>query len=76
MQVELDRKIYVTEFQVLLSDKVPKYWNRCKLYSTRSIINSVMFLLLTTDHEFAGSIPGTSTDFKCGLGLDGVHPAS
>ena len=24
---------------------------------------------LTTDHEVAGSIPGTSTNFKCGLGL-------
>ena len=25
---------------------------------------------LTTDHEVAGSIPGTSTNFKCVLGLE------
>ena len=25
---------------------------------------------LTTDPEVAGSIPGTSTNFKCGLGLE------
>ena len=24
---------------------------------------------LTTDHEVSGSIPGTSTNFKCRLGL-------
>ena len=24
---------------------------------------------LTTDYEVAGSIPGTSTNFKCGLGM-------
>ena len=25
---------------------------------------------LTTNHEVAGSIPGTSTNFKCGLDLE------
>ena len=25
---------------------------------------------LTTDHEVAGSIPGTSANFKCVLGLE------
>ena len=26
--------------------------------------------LILTDHEAAGSNPGTSTNFKCGLGLE------
>ena len=30
---------------------------------------------LTTDHEVAGSIPGTSTNFKCGLGLERGPPS-
>ena len=30
---------------------------------------------LTTDHEVAGSIPGTSTHFKCGLGLERGPPS-
>ena len=31
-------------------------------------------LYIHTDHEVAGSIPGTSTNFKCGLGLErGPH---
>ena len=30
---------------------------------------------LTTDHEDAGSIPGTSTNFKCGLGLEQGPPS-
>ena len=29
---------------------------------------------LTTDHEVAGSIHGTSTNFKCGLGLERGPP--
>ena len=29
----------------------------------------------TTDHEVAGSIPGTSTNFKCGLGLERGPPS-
>ena len=27
------------------------------------------------DHEVAGLIPGTSTNFKCGLGLDRGPPS-
>ena len=27
------------------------------------------------DNEVAGSIPGTSTNFKCGLGLERVPPS-
>ena len=30
---------------------------------------------LTTDHEVAGSIPGISTIFKCGLGLERGPPS-
>ena len=30
---------------------------------------------LTSDHEVAGSIPGTSTNFKCGLGLEWGPPS-
>ena len=30
---------------------------------------------LTSDHEVAGSIPGTSTNFKCGLGLERGLPS-
>ena len=30
---------------------------------------------LTTDHAVAGSIPGTSTNFKCGLGLERGQPS-
>ena len=30
---------------------------------------------LTTDHEIAVSIPGTSTNFKCGLGLERGPPS-
>ena len=30
---------------------------------------------LTTDHGVAGSIPGTSTNFKCGLGLERGPPS-
>ena len=30
---------------------------------------------LTTDYEVAGSIPGTSTNFKCGLGLERGPPS-
>ena len=30
---------------------------------------------LTTDHEVAGSIPGISTNFKCGLGLEWGPPS-
>ena len=30
---------------------------------------------LTTDHEVAGSIPGTSTNFNCGLGLERGPPS-
>ena len=29
---------------------------------------------LTTDHDVAGSIPGTFTNFKCGLGLERGPP--
>ena len=29
---------------------------------------------LTIAHEVAGSIPGTSTEFKCGLGLERGPP--
>ena len=28
-----------------------------------------------SDHEVAGSIPGTSTNFKCGLGLEWGPPS-
>ena len=30
---------------------------------------------LTTDHEVAGSIPGNSTNFKCGFGLERGPPS-
>ena len=30
---------------------------------------------LTNDHEVMGSIPGTSTSFKCGLGLERGPPS-
>ena len=30
---------------------------------------------MTTDHEVAGSIPSTSTNFKCGLGLERGPPS-
>ena len=30
---------------------------------------------LTTDHEVAGSIPGTSANYKCGLGLERGSPS-
>ena len=30
---------------------------------------------LTTDYEVAGSIPGISTDFKCGLDLERGSPS-
>ena len=30
---------------------------------------------LTPDHEVAGSIPGTSRNFKCGLGLERGPPS-
>ena len=30
---------------------------------------------LTTDHEVAGSIPGTSANFKCGLDLERGSPS-
>ena len=40
------------------------------------IIIIIILECLTTDHKVAGSIPGTSTDFKCGLGLERVHPAT
>ena len=29
-----------------------------------------------SDHEVAGSIPGTSTNFKCGLGLERGPPSA
>ena len=32
-------------------------------------------LVVTTDHEVAGSIPGASTNFKCGLGLEQGPPS-
>ena len=32
-------------------------------------------ICLTTDHEVAGSIPGTFTKFKCGLGLERDPPS-
>ena len=38
-----------------------------------SILNTFVGLgltCLTTYHEVAGSIPGTSTNFRCGLGLE------
>ena len=38
------------------------------------IIIIIIAACLTTDHEVAGSIPGTSTNFKCGLGLERVPP--
>ena len=31
--------------------------------------------LKTTDHGVTGSIPGTSTNFKCGLGLERGPPS-
>ena len=30
---------------------------------------------VTTDHEVAGSIPGTSTNFKCGLDVKRGPPS-
>ena len=35
----------------------------------------LILVCLTTDHEVAGSIPGTSTNFKCGLGLERGPPS-
>ena len=35
----------------------------------------LLFICLTTDHEVAGSSPGTSTNFKCGLGLERGPPS-
>ena len=40
-------------------------------YVTASLVSAC----LTTDHEVAGSIPGTSTNFKCGLGLERSPPS-
>ena len=37
-------------------------------------LNRIM-MRMTTDHEVAGSIPGTSTNFKCGLGLERGAPS-
>ena len=31
--------------------------------------------MCVTNHEVADSIPGTSTDFKCGLGLERGPPS-
>ena len=39
------------------------------------IIVSLRVSILTTDHEVAGSISGTSTNFKCGLGLERGQPS-
>ena len=36
---------------------------------------SLILACLTTDHGVAGSIPGTSTNFKCGLGLERGPPS-
>ena len=36
------------------------------------LIPSTSIILLTTDHEVTGSILSTSTNFKCGLGLERV----
>ena len=44
----------------------------------RGIIILIIFIwsaCLTTDHEVAGSIPGTSTNFKCGLSLERGPPS-
>ena len=39
------------------------------------IIIIIIISFLTTDHEVAGSIPGTSTNFKFGLGLERGPPS-
>ena len=51
------------------SQRVAPSW-----YSNAFIRNACLYFLLiftlTTDHGVTGSIPGTSTNWKCGLGLE------
>ena len=43
------------------------------IYMTASLVKWSAYL--TTDHEVADSILGTSTNFKCGLGLERGSPS-
>ena len=47
------------------------------LDSTHNLSYCIIFwsACLITDHEVAGSIPGTFTNFKCGLGLERGPPS-
>ena len=49
--------------------------NLLKIIELKMIYRTNWSACLTTDHEVAGSIPGTSTNFKCGLGLERGPPS-
>ena len=49
--------------------------NLATLLIENEIAENIDFGCLTTDHGVAGSIPGTSTNFKCGLGLERGPPS-
>ena len=53
------------------SELVPILWHSFRFFADFSLFSLVQrSACLTTDHEIASSIPGTSTDFKCELSLE------
>ena len=66
-----------TDWQIVVRPS-PLHFNFTFSYSVDHIIQLLNFITsacLTTDHEVAGLIPGTSTNFKCGLGLERGPPS-
>ena len=55
----METVLFHTTLFVLFCKSIYKMWLAC----------------LTTGHEAAGSMPGTSTSFKCGLGLERGTPS-
>ena len=50
-------------------------WRNLQNAKLHSLYRSTTIACLTTDHEVAGSIPGTPTNFECGLGLERGPPS-
>ena len=61
MSIEMLQIIIISCYKKIINIKVQflVFWSAC----------------LTTDHEVAGSIRGTNTNFKCGLGLERGPPS-
>ena len=58
----------------MIKNSIERKYNNKTSYTSALLVK--WSACLSTDHEVAGSIPDTSTNFKCVLVWNGVHPGS